>query len=106
MTVNRDRGRDDAKPDPFQSRGFVEVRGELFENGTERHELVMIGGGELAEPKGLDQLVQFFRQLPRGTLGTSELRVRGAAVGGPSEQFMRADDHLQRLAQIVAGHRQ
>src|SRR5207247_897973 len=81
MTVNRDRGRDDAKPDPFQSRGFVEVRGELFENGTERHELVMIGGGELAEPKGLDQLVQFFRQLPRGTLGTSELRVRGAAAG-------------------------
>jgi hypothetical protein len=45
-------------------------------------------------------------QLPRGIIDPSQLCLRGAAVENSCEHIVRADDHLQRLAQVVAGHRQ
>jgi hypothetical protein len=43
-------------------------------------------------------------QLPCGLLDPSQLCLRGAAVENSREHIMRADNHLQRLAQVVAGH--
>jgi hypothetical protein len=106
VTEDRITSRDDVKLDPFRSCRFGEFRFELRENGTERHGLMVIAGGELAQAQGLDQLVQFVCQLPRRILGASELRLRRAAMGDSSQQIVRTDDHLQRLAQIVPGHRQ
>jgi signal transduction histidine kinase len=48
--------------------------------------------------------VGFVGQLPRGILDPSQLYLCGAAVEDSGEHMVRADDHLQRLAQFVAGH--
>jgi hypothetical protein len=54
--------------------------------------------------RGSQAAVGFVGQLPRGILDPSQLCLRGAAVEDSGEHMVRADDHLQRLAQFVAGH--
>jgi signal transduction histidine kinase len=50
--------------------------------------------------------VGFVGQLPRGILDPSQLCLRRAAVEDWGEHIVRAADHLQWRAQVVAGHRQ
>ena len=106
MTKDGSAGRDHAKLDLLQSRRFGELRRELCKHGTKRYRLATIAGGQLVQPQSLDEQIQDVGQPPRGILGPSELYPRGTAVGNSSEQIVRTDDDLQRLAKVVAGHRQ
>jgi hypothetical protein len=54
--------------------------------------------------RGSHAAAGFIRKLPRGILDPSQLCLRGAAVEDSSEHIVRADNRLQRLAQVVAGH--
>jgi hypothetical protein len=55
--------------------------------------------------RGSQAAVGFVGQLPRSILDPSLLCLRGGAVVDWGEHIVRAVDHLQRLAQVVAGHR-
>jgi hypothetical protein len=53
------------------------------------------------ELERIDQLVQLFLKLGAPLLTAFEMMALGSGSDPPGEQFVRADDRLQRLAQIV-----
>jgi hypothetical protein len=58
------------------------------------------------QPQGLDELTQHAGQLRGGILGPRQLFQLLVAVDDSRQDIMGAGDRLQRLAQVMASHRQ
>ncbi len=106
MTESRTARRSGKKRDPFQPRRFGELRREIFEDGTQRHRKMQVLTRPLTQLHSLDELAQHAGQLRGRVPGRHQLLALLLAVERLRQDIVRAGDDLQRLAQIVTGHRQ
>src|SRR5216683_3643706 len=106
VTESRTASRSYAKRDPLQMCRFCKLCGEMLENGTQWQPNAKVIGRSLPQLQSLDQLAQHAGQSRGRIPGSSQLLALILANRGSRQNIMRAGDDLQRLAQIVSGHRQ
>src|SRR5205085_8053045 len=106
LTRHKDMCCRDTKLDPLLPRPNAEFDGKLLENRVEPYRLEFGLARVLAQPQRLQQQLQLFRDLGCGALDARELPPFQLTSEPQVESVMRRHDDLQRLAQIVAEHRQ
>src|SRR6266851_2687384 len=106
MTKGRTMCRSDNERDAFRPCHFCKLCREILENGTQPDRNIQIFARVFTQLQSLDELAQHVSQSASGTLDSRQLFPLLLAVYDSRHDIVRAGDDLQRLAQIVTGHRQ
>src|SRR5713226_6681056 len=106
MTKGRTMCRSDNERDAFRPCHFCKLCRKILENGTQPDRNIQIFARAFTQLQSLDELAQHVSQSASGTLDSRQLFPLLLAVYDSRQDILRAGDDLQRLAQIVTGHRQ